>query len=182
MAALYYLAYRWNYEVLHFFSAGRCEMANETLEFAVIAWREEGKWNLSRLPDDAIQDIGIALDALRAQQVDGGAIAMLAIDDSFFIIIRQIGMKMQMVLSDVMAALDYEIAAEVLELLDIELPSEDDSDEPAGDLNLLEDLGIDAMELQAICDDDEMFPDEQLEAIARRIGCGDEFLEVLETE
>ena len=42
-------------------------MANETLEFAVLAWREEGKWNLSRLPDDAIQDIGIALDALRAQ-------------------------------------------------------------------------------------------------------------------
>ena len=46
--------------------------------------------------------------------------------------------------------------------------------------DLLEDLGIDAMELQAICDDAQMYPDEQLEAIARRIGCGDEFLDALD--
>ena len=157
-------------------------MENELADLALLAWRDDGIWRINELDLNATSDIGLALDALRAKQVNGGCLALLAIDDSFFIIIRQIGMKMQMVLSDVMAALDYEIAAEVLELLDIELPAEDDSDEPAGDLNLLEDLGIDAMELQAICDDDEMFPDEQLEAIARRIGCGDEFLEVLETE
>jgi len=157
-------------------------MENELADLALLAWRDDGIWRINELDLNATSDIGLALDALRAKQVNGGCLALLAIDDSFFIIIRQIGMKMQMVLSDVMAALDYEIAAEVLELLDIELPAEDDADEPAGDLNLLEDLGIDAMELQAICDDDEMFPDEQLEAIARRIGCGDEFLEVLEIE
>ena len=157
-------------------------MENELADLALLAWRDDGIWRINELDLNATTDIGLALDALRAKQVNGGCLALLAIDDSFFIIIRQIGMKMQMVLSDVMAALDYEIAAEVLELLDIELPAEDDADEPAGYLNLLEDLGIDAMELQAICDDDEMFPDEQLEAIARRIGCGDEFLEVLERE
>ena len=81
-----------------------------------------------------------------------------------------------------MTALDYEIAAEVLELLDIESPADDDADEPAGDLSLLEDLGIDAMELQTICDDGEMYPDEQLEAIARRIGFGEQFTEVLDSE
>ncbi len=157
-------------------------MENELTDLALLAWRDDGVWRISDLDAKATTDIGIALDALRAKQVNGGCIAMLAIDDSFFIIIRQIGMKMQMVLSDVMTSLDYEIAAEVLELLDIDLPADDDADEPAGDLNLLEDLGIDPMELQAICDDDEMFPDEQLEAIARRIGCGDEFLEALESE
>ena len=157
-------------------------MENELSDLALLAWRDDGIWRISEIDSSATTDIGIALDALRAKQVNGGCLAMLAIDDSFFIIIRQIGMKMQMVLSDVISALDYEIAAEVLELLDIDLPAEDDADEPAGDLNLLEDLGIDAMELQAICDDDEMFPDEQLEAIARRIGCGDQFLDVLENE
>ena len=157
-------------------------MENELSDLALLAWRDEGIWRISELDIDATRDIGLALDALRAKQVNGGCLALLAIDDSFFIVIRQIGMKMQMVLSNVMSALDYEIAAEVLELLDIELPAEDDYHEPAGDLNLLEDLGIDAMELQAICDDDEMFPDEQLEAIARRIGCGDEFLDALESE
>lgn len=155
-------------------------MENESMEFALLAWRDEGKWRVSQLSDDSTSDIGIVLDALRAQQVDGGAIAMLSVDDQFFILIRQIGARMQMVLSDVISALDYEIAAEVLELLDLEAPAEDDADEPAGDLNIFADLGLDAMELQFICDDDEMFPDEQLEVIARRIGFGDQFVEVID--
>ena len=155
-------------------------MADEALDFALLAWREDGSWRISQLPEDATQDIGIALDALRAQQVDGGAIAMLAVADSFFVVIRQIGERMQMMLSDVMMALDFDLAAEVLELLDIEFPEDDDADEPAGDLNLLADLGIDAMELQVVCDDDAMYPDEQLEALARRIGFGDQYLELIE--
>ena len=155
-------------------------MANETLDFALLAWREDGTWQVSRLPDDAITDIGIVLDALRAHQVDGGALAMIAIDDSFFIVIRQVGEDMKMMMSDALAALEYEIAAEVLELLDIDSPEEDDADEPAGDLNLLSDLGLDAMDLQMICDDSEKYPDEQLESIARQIGFGDKFLEIVE--
>lgn len=155
-------------------------MENESLDFALLGWREESTWRLTQLPTDAVDDIGIVLDALRSHQVNGGAIAMLAIDDSFFIIIRQIGERMQMMLSDVMMALEYEIAAEVLELLDIDAPVEDDADEPAGDLNLIADLGIDAMELQIICDADELYPDEQLESIARRIGFGDQYLEIVE--
>ena len=180
MAPLYYPTHRWNHEVLHFFRAGRCEMANETLEFALIAWREEGSWQLSRLSDEAITDIGIALDALRSQQGDGGAIAMITVDDAFFILIRQIGERMQMVLSNSLMALEYEIAAEVLELLDIESPEEDDPEEPAGDLNIFSDFGIDALDLQMICDDQERFPDEQLDSIARQIGFGSEFEEIIE--
>ncbi|MFM7873282.1 MAG: tRNA adenosine deaminase-associated protein [Actinomycetota bacterium] len=155
-------------------------MANETLEFALIAWREEGSWQLSRLSDEAITDIGIALDALRSQQGDGGAIAMITVDDAFFILIRQIGERMQMVLSNSLMALEYEIAAEVLELLDIESPEEDDPEEPAGDLNIFSDFGIDALDLQMICDDQERFPDEQLDSIARQIGFGSEFVEIIE--
>jgi len=155
-------------------------MANETLEFALIAWREEGSWQLSRLSDEAITDIGIALDALRSQQGDGGAIAMITVDDAFFILIRQIGERMQMVLSNSLMSLEYEIAAEVLELLDIESPEEDDPEEPAGDLNIFSDFGIDALDLQMICDDHERFPDEQLDSIARQIGFGSEFVEIIE--
>ena len=36
------------------------------------------------------------------------------------------------------------------------------------------------MELQMICDDDEMYPDEQLEVIARRVGFGDAFIELID--
>ena len=157
-------------------------MENELADLALLAWRDDGIWRINELDLNATSDIGLALDALRAKQVNGGSLALLGIDDEFFILIRQIGMKMQMAMSDVMAALDYENEAEILELLDLELPADDDADEPAGDLNLLEDLGIDAMELQAICDDDGMYPDEQLEAIARRIGCGEQFVDCIEKD
>jgi len=53
-------------------------MADERLEFALLAWRDDGRWRISQLPDDATTDIGVVLDALRAQQVDGGALAMLS--------------------------------------------------------------------------------------------------------
>jgi hypothetical protein len=36
------------------------------------------------------------------------------------------------------------------------------------------------MEMAALCDDAELFPDEQLEAIASRLGFGDQFAELLE--
>ena len=155
-------------------------MTDASLEFGLLAWREEGIWTLSQLPEGATEDIGLALDSLNNHQVNGGAIAMLSIDDSFFVLIRQIGERMQMVLSDSMMALDYEIAAEVLELLDLDSPAEDDANEPAGDLNLLQDLGIDAMELQLICDDDELFPDQQLEVIAQRLGFAEKYQEIVE--
>lgn len=154
-------------------------MADSPLDIAVIAWREEGSWNLLRLSGDVTSDIGLALDELRNRQGDGGALVALTIDDEFFIMIRQTGERMQMAISNVLVALDYEIAAEVLELLDIDLPHPDDAREPAGDLNLLTDFGIDALDLQFICDDEDLFPDEQLEEIARRIGFLDQFLEIV---
>jgi hypothetical protein len=36
------------------------------------------------------------------------------------------------------------------------------------------------MDLQMICDDSEKYPDEQLEAVARQVGFGDKFLEIVE--
>ena len=84
-------------------------MENDNFDLALIAWREDGSWRVSELPENSTTDIGVVLDELRAKQVNGGSLALLGIDDEFFILIRQIGMKMQMAMSDVMAALDYEI-------------------------------------------------------------------------
>jgi hypothetical protein len=39
---------------------------------------------------------------------------------------------------------------------------------------------MNGMEISALCDDGELFPDEQLEAIANRLGFGDQFAELLE--
>ena len=51
---------------------------------------------------------------------------------------------------------------------------------PVGFLDIFADLGMNHMEMAALCDDAELFPDEQLEAIASRLGFGDQFAELLE--
>ncbi|NBQ35889.1 MAG: tRNA adenosine deaminase, partial [Actinobacteria bacterium] len=120
------------------------------------------------------------IDSLKAQQTNGGAIALIAIEDEFVIIARALGDQMQMMISDVTYALDYEVAAELLEVLDLEHPEDEDEPQPGGDLDLLNDLGVSEMELLSILDDSELYPDEQLEAIANRLGFGEQFNQVIE--
>ena len=47
---------------------------------------------------------------------------------------------------------------------------------------MLSDLGISAMEIEALCHDLDLFPDEQLDAIASRLGFGEEFREIFEMD
>jgi putative tRNA adenosine deaminase-associated protein len=150
-----------------------------SVDFGCIAWHEDGRWSVNSLA--STRDIGSVIDSIKAQQTNGGAIALIAIEDEFVIIARALGDQMQMMISDVTYALDYEVAAELVEVLDLEFPEEEDESQPAGDLDLLNDLGVSEMELLSILDDTELYPDEQLEAIANRLGFGEQFNQVIES-
>ena len=150
-----------------------------SVDFGIIVWHEDGRWDATRLIPT--RDIGAIIDSLKAQQTNGGAIALIAIEDEFVIIARALGDQMQMMISDVTYALDYEVAAELIEVLDLEFPEEDDEAQPGGDLDLLNDLGVSQMELLTILDDTELYSDEQLEAIASRLGFGEQFNQVIES-
>jgi putative tRNA adenosine deaminase-associated protein len=150
-----------------------------SVDFGCIAWHEDGRWSVNSLA--STRDIGSVIDSIKAQQTNGGAIALIAIEDEFVIIARALGDQMQMMISDVTYALDYEVAAELVEVLDLEFPEEEDESQPGGDLDLLNDLGVSEMELLSILDDTELYPDEQLEAIANRLGFGEQFNQVIES-
>ena len=150
-----------------------------SVDFGCIAWHEDGRWSVNSLA--STRDIGSVIDSIKAQQTNGGAIALIAIEDEFVLIARALGDQMQMMISDVTYALDYEVAAELVEVLDLEFPEEEDESQPAGDLDLLNDLGVSEMELLSILDDTELYPDEQLEAIANRLGFGEQFNQVIES-
>jgi len=150
-----------------------------SVDFGCIAWHEDGRWSVNSLT--STRDIGSVIDSIKAQQTNGGAIALIAIEDEFVIIARALGDQMQMMISDVTYALDYEVAAELIEVLDLEFPEEEDESQPGGDLDLLTDLGVSEMELLSILDDTELYPDEQLEAIANRLGFGEQFNQVIES-
>ena len=150
-----------------------------SVDFGLIAWHEDGRWDAAQVLNT--RHIGAIMDSLKAQQTNGGAIALIAIEDEFVIIARSLGGSMQMMISDVTYAIDYEVAADLVEVLDLEFPEEDDESQPGGDLDLLNDLGVSDMELLTILDDTELYPDEQLEAIANRLGFGEQFNQVIES-
>ncbi len=147
-------------------------------DFGVIAWHEDGIWNLSQLTQT--RDIGLIMDQLNAQVTNGGALALISVDEDFFIVIRALGSHMQMMISDVTYALESDLASDLIDMLDLPFPEEDDDSQPGGDIDLLSDLGMPAMELEALCDDLELFPDEQIDAIAARLGFGEQFSKLYE--
>jgi putative tRNA adenosine deaminase-associated protein len=160
-------------------SANMGDVSEETEDFAIEAWHEDGRWSIASLPDP--DDLTHIVDRLKKQQTNGGAVALIAIDDEFFLAIRVLGTHVKFFISDVTCAIDYEVAAEFLELADLDQPEEDDEPLPAGDLDIFSDLGMHSMELSTLCDDADLFPDEQIEAIANRLGFGDALTELLES-
>lgn len=152
-------------------------LANE-VDVAVAAWHEDGRWTLGILPDPT--DIAQIITSLKSQQTNGGAIALISIDEEFFILIRVLGSHISLFLSDATCAFDYPVAEELLEIADLPMPEDEDEPSPIGHIEILSDLGMSGMEISALCDDPELFPDEQLEAIANRLGFGDQFAELLQ--
>ena len=155
------------------------DVTEQTQDFAIEAWHEDGRWSIASLP--VPDDLTHIIDRLKKQQTNGGAVALIAIDDEFFLAIRVLGTHVKYFISDVTCAIDYEVAAEFLDIADIDQPEEDDEPLPAGDLDIFSDLGLQSMELSTICDDADLFPDEQIEAIASRLGFGDDLAELLES-
>lgn len=150
--------------------------------FAIMAYREEGRWICDPLPDAVYDDLQAFVGALRRQPGDGGAIAIVDVDDEYFLAGR-LGPNgdVRLLLSDATAAEVDDLAVQVLEQLGEEAPGEDELDEvwAAGDLALFADAGLSERELEAILDDLDLYADEMIEAIASRVGFGQAYAEAV---
>jgi len=144
-------------------------------DFAVAAVRDEGRWEVAALPPRAAASLDSLVHALRQQPGEGGTIGLVSVGDDFFVALRVAGDDVRLLISDATAAEDWKLAAEVLEALGEPLPEESDDGGPAGDLAIFGDLGFDAFELEAICEDVEQYPDEMLGSIAGRLGFAESF-------
>lgn len=150
---------------------------DDGIDFALAAYREGDQWTVHDLAHDHLADVETIADALGRLPGDGGAVAMVAVDEDFFVIVRVIGETTRVLLSDITAADDWDLAESALEFLGLpELELDDDVDQvPAGDLDLLGDLGFHEMDMGLLLDDPDLYPDELLSDVARRIGFGEQF-------
>ena len=121
---------------------------------------------------DTLVDIEALAHALRRFPGDGGAVGLVAMDEDFFLIVRVAGASTRVLLSDITVAEEWELAASVIEFLGLPPPEDDDEQLPAGDLGLLDDLGMGAMDMGVLLDDFDLYPDEMLSDITRRLGFG----------
>jgi len=149
------------------------------IDFALAAYREEGVWQVQELAHDVLADVDVLTHALRRFPGDGGALGMIAVDEDFFVIVRVAGSRTRVLLSDITAADEWELAASAVEFLGLPEPDEDDEQQPAGDLDLLGDLGMQAMDMGVLIDDFDLYPDEMLSDVARRLGFGSLFDEAV---
>jgi len=148
--------------------------------FAVAVVREDGRWRCSSMDPAALASLDTTITELRGLRSTGAVFGMCNVDDEFFVLVRPVPGGVDLLLSDAAAALDYDIAADVLDLLRIDPPDEDDEVWPEGNLALLSDIGLPEGELLVIIEEVDLYPDEQLEMIAQRCGFGDQFAGLLE--
>lgn len=153
-------------------------MDDDALDFALVAGREDGRWVVSQLPPRAADSLDGLLAVLRQQPGEGGTFGFVSVADEFFLALRVQADDVRLLLSDLNAAYDWPLAEQAAERMGIELPEDEeelDEPEPAGDLGLFADFGMDAAEVDILCADPELFPDEQVASITTRMGFGDQF-------
>lgn len=145
------------------------------IDFALAAYREDGRWLLAELADEALQDVETLASGLRRFPGESGSIALIGFDEDVFLIVRVNGPVVRVLLSDITAADEWELARTAIEHLGLPFPEEDDESAPAGDLDILGDLGMHAIDMGVLIDDYDLYPDEMLSDVAGRLGFGPAF-------
>lgn len=150
-------------------------------DIAVAAYRDDTQWQVVQLPPRVTADINTLVGAVRQISGSGNVFGLLIVDEDFFVVARVSGETVRLLISDVTAATDWPIARDVLERLQLPLPDDDDPVQPGGDISIFEDCGFGPMDLAALCDDLDKYPDEMLSDIARTIGFGPQLDAILDS-
>ena len=155
--------------------------------FAVAVVREDAAWKVKALDESALTDLSAAETQLRELRAAGAVFGLLDIDDEFFIVVRPAPGGARLLISDATAAIDYDIAADVLDAINVDVPDLDDDElddiDPweEGDLGVLSDLGLPDAVMGVIVGDTDLYADEQIGMIAARLGFADELSKVLDS-
>ncbi len=145
--------------------------------FAIAAFREDAAWRAEPLPPAVLDDLGALLSALRSQPPEGGPFVIACVEEEFFVIARQDGVRISLLLSDLTAAVEFPLAEQAMRRLGEDPPADDELDEiwPVGDLDLFDDLGLTEDEMEDLIDDLDALPEEMLDAIADRLDITEQF-------
>lgn len=144
-------------------------------DFVLAAYRDEGQWHVDNLPARYADDLNTLVAAVRQLSSESGALGLISVDEDFFVLIRVTVSGVRYLLSDVTASTEWPLAEALMEELGLPLPDDDERVQPAGDLSIVADLGVDSVGVASVCDDLDLFPEEMLGELADRLGFGDQY-------
>ncbi|MFI1995046.1 tRNA adenosine deaminase-associated protein [Actinoplanes sp. NPDC020271] len=168
--------------------------------FAAAVARGKNGWTASELDLTGLADIDEVVDALRDVEPDAELALLFAESDDEYLAILRLddGEDLRVFGSDsafaeesrIGSVLLGEVETPAVEVDDLATPAESDDEEerpaadpdadPVGDAELLNDLGIPAQRLLALCGMEGMLPSDITAEICQKIGCGDEMEELRE--
>lgn len=139
------------------------------IETSLVFWREDGTWQVASIPARSAESMDALIAAVSRFPGEGGAFGAVIVSEDFFLLLRESAQGRWILVSDGAAAWDWSLAEEAIDMLGM---SDDDVDEfePAGDIRLLEDFGVSGEDIELLCANEDLYPDEQLAAIAERLG------------
>src|SRR5215469_618897 len=91
-------------------------------DFCIAIYREDDVWEAEALPVALTESLDAVMAALKQLPSTGGVIGMIAVGDDFFVIARILGGQFSVFVSDLTASVDWPLARQVLEHLDIDVP------------------------------------------------------------
>lgn len=153
-------------------------MAEDDVDFAVAAYRDDGMWRVVELNPQLGENVEDLSEALTRFPSDVGVLGLVSMNDDFFVILRRSGTQVRAMLSDVTAVDEWKLADGVADLIDLPASQGDDA-QAVGDLEILSDLGMTGFDLGMLCDDDDLYPDDILLDVAERLGFGVELEAIL---
>ncbi len=145
-----------------------------------LAYRQAGAWQVDLMPDSFGDDLPALISLTRGQP---GSVALVDVAHEFFLAVRLVAGTERLLLSDASAGADWDLAGDVLDVLDLDLPDEDEDEVvPAGDLEIFADLGLGPDGLLDLLDDPDAYADEMLSVLAERLGFGEPYERVVGAE
>ena len=148
------------------------------IDLAIVAYLDEGDWNVAELPDRSLDTVDTIAKELRRYPGENGALAMLSVAEDFVLFVRAQGSLVRVLLSDATASTDWTLARSAINHIGVFVDDEDDQ-APAGDLGILADMGMSAKEMGALLDDYDLYPEEILSDVADNVGFGTKLDELL---
>ncbi len=155
------------------------DATEDDIDLVIALYREDGQAIAVPLDLDLANDLDALITQLRRIPGDAGAVGLVSVGDEVFVIVRVRGKHVQVFCSDAVAANEWPIAHDVVDFLDAELPDENDDSYPVGDADILADVGMPDLELEAMAEDFEEDSTTLLELIATKISFGPQFAKAL---